>query len=111
VFIVEFTTTQGPVSERYETYAEARQRVEQFPADHLQGMVFIYQQLPDGSERLVRDDGKPLQVHRVLQEEAEASEEPLPLAEDGSALLGPDGKLRIIERQPFADDEDNLPLA
>jgi hypothetical protein len=109
VFIVELTTRDGRVCERYETYAEARQRVDQFPADSLVGLAFIFEELADGSERLLREDGKPLQFHRLLVEDVrESPDAPLPLAEEG----GPDGlpgKIRFVEQQP---DEgwDDLPL-
>jgi hypothetical protein len=111
-FIVELTTRQGRVSERYETYADARRRVEQFPADSLVGLAFIFQELPDGSARLVREDGKPLQFHRGLVEEArECPDEPLPLAEDMDGLVGPDGRLRVVDLQPAEDGWEDLPLA
>jgi hypothetical protein len=100
MFIVELTTRQGRVSERYETYAEARQHVEQFPADSVVGLAFIFQELPDGSERLVREDGKPLQFHRRLVEEAkDCADEPLPLVGDAPGLLGSGGKLKRIPVQ------------
>lgn len=111
MFIVELTTRQGRVSERYETYAEARQRVEQFPADSLVGLAFIFQELPDGSERLVREDGKPLQFHRRLVEEAkDCSDDPLPLVEGALRLLASGGKPRFVEPQPTGDDWDDLPF-
>jgi hypothetical protein len=95
-FIVELTTLQGRVSERYGTYDEARKRVEQFPADSLVGLPFIFQELSDGSERAVREDGKPLQFHRQLVEDSSAApDEPLPLVEDDP--LGPDAKIRFVE--------------
>jgi hypothetical protein len=97
-FIVELTTGQGRVSERYETYVEACQRVEQLPAEELVGLAFIFQELPDGSERLLRQDGKPLQFHRGLVEDArECADSPLPLVEDPSSILGPEAKLRFVE--------------
>jgi hypothetical protein len=112
VFIVELTTRDGRVSEQYETYEEARRRVEQFAADRLVGLAFIFQQLPDGSERLVREDGKTLQFHRGPVEEArDCSDDPLPLAEDTFGLAGPDGKLRIVEPHPPEDGWEDLPLA
>jgi hypothetical protein len=110
MFIVELTTHQGRVCERYETYAEARKRVDQFPADSLVGLAFIFQELADGSERLVRDDGKPLQFHRRLVEDArECSDDPLPLVEDDSELSSPEGKIRIIEPDPPVEGWDDLP--
>jgi hypothetical protein len=98
VFIIELTTRQGRVSERYETYEEARRRVEQFPADSLVGLAYIFQELADGSERLVRADAKPIQFHRLLVEEARDSlDDPLPLAADEDDPGG-EGKIRIVER-------------
>lgn len=112
MFIVDLMTRQGRVCERYETYAEARQRVEQFPAESLIGLPFIFQELADGSERLVREDGKPLQFHRrPVEETKDSSEEPLALVEEPSGLIGPDGKLRIVEPHPPEDDWEDLPLA
>lgn len=108
MFLVELTTRAGRVSERYETYAEARRRLEQFPAESILGLAFIFQQLPDGSERLVREDGKPLQFHRRLVEESQdaAAEEPLPLEEASGASL------RVFEPEPPCEDPDDpLPLA
>jgi hypothetical protein len=89
---------QGRVSERYESYAEARQCVKQLSADSLVGLAFIFQQLPDGSERLVREDGKPLQFHRRLVEEA-------------SGPQGAEGKIRFVEPQPPEDGWDGVSLA
>lgn len=111
MFIVELTTRDGRVVERYESYEEARRRVEQFPADALVGLPFIFQQLPDGSERLVREDGKPLQFHRrYAEEEGGAADEPLPLSEESLGLIGPDGKAVLAPPRPPADDLDDLPL-
>jgi hypothetical protein len=110
-FIVELTTRQGRVCERYTTYAEARQRVEQFPADSLVSMAFIFQELPDGSERLVREDGKALQFHRRLVDEAkDSSDEPLPLVEP-SAVVGPEGGIRLIEAEPPDVGWEDGPMA
>jgi hypothetical protein len=95
VFIVELTTTTGKVLESYATYEEARRRVDGFPAAGLVGIPFIFQELADGSQRLVREDGKPLQWHRLPEDPLPGPDEPLPLAEGG---LGPP-----ITRQP-ADD-------
>jgi hypothetical protein len=111
VFLVELATRDGRVSERYATYAEARRRVEQFPADRLVGLPLIFQELPDGSERLVREDGKPLQFHRRFAEDEGCPGDPLPLSEDASGLVGPDGKLRLVEPRPPDDDWGDLPLA
>ena len=111
-FIVDLITSEGRVCERYTTLADARRRLEQFPADILLSAPHIFEELADGSQRLVRDDGKPIQYHRQLAEESrESAEEPLPLTEDVSAVVGPDGKLLVIEPKPPKDDWDDLPLA
>ena len=101
MFIVELMTRTGRVSEEYPTYEEARRRVEQIPAEALVGLPLIFQRLADGSERVVREDGKPLQFHRVLFEDLPAgADEPVPLSEDTSGLIGADGKLKIVDPQP-----------
>jgi hypothetical protein len=111
-FIVDLITSEGRVCERYVTLAEARRRVEQFAADSVLSAPHIFEELADGSQRLVRDDGKPIQYHRQLVEESrESAEEPLALTEDVSSVVGPDGKLLISEPQPLKDDWDDLPLA
>jgi hypothetical protein len=113
MFIVELTTRDGRVSERYETYEEARRRVDQFDSGRLIGLAFIFQELPDGSERLVREDGTALQFHRKLVEESKESstDEPLPLMEDTLGLSGPDGRLRVVEPDRGGDGWEDLPLA
>jgi len=109
MFIIELTTRQGHVRERFETYAEAQRRIEQFPADSLIGVPLIFEELADASERLVREDGKPLQFHREIVEEP-VDEEPLQLAEDEGNLMDADGKFRLKERAPVLDDWEDLPL-
>jgi hypothetical protein len=107
-YVVEFTTRQGRVSERYESYEEARRRVEQFPAERLIGLPLIFEELADGSERLVREDGKPLQFHRILVEETrESVDEALPLAED---FPGPERKISFDRPEPSDEGWDDLPL-
>jgi hypothetical protein len=94
VFIVEITTTTGKVCESFATYEEARRRVDLFPAESLVGIPFIFQELPDGSQRLVREDGKPLQWHRLPDDRPPGPDEPLPLAEDGlPGLTSAEGKI------------------
>ena len=68
MFIVEAVTKTGKVCERYATYEEARHRVDGLPAEGVIGLPFIYQELADGSQRLVREDGKPLQWHRLADD-------------------------------------------
>jgi hypothetical protein len=110
LFIVELTTTTGRVCENYVTYEEARRRVDLFPAEGLVGIPFIFEELADGSQRLVREDGKPLQWHRLAQEAAAATgpDEPLPMADESSGLLG-EGRWVVLERPTPQDDWDDLP--
>src|SRR5437588_12862372 len=94
------------VRERHGSYEDAKRRVEKFPADGLVGLPLIFQELPDGSQRLVREDGKPLQWHRVPEEEdwQRGDEQPLPLTEEPFNLGRP------IFREPADEDEPPLPL-
>src|SRR3954467_1825856 len=104
------TTTAGKVCESHATYEEARRRVEQFPAEALVGIPFIFEELPDGSQRLVREDGKPLQWHRLPEDAPPGPDEPLPLCEDSSGLLG-EGRWVLLERpRPQESDVDEEPL-
>jgi hypothetical protein len=82
MYIVEITTKSGKICESFPTYERARMRIMQFPDDEIIGIPFIFAELPDGSQRLVREDGKPLQWHR-LEEDADRQidERPLPLAD------------------------------
>ena len=109
MFIVELTTTAGTVCESYATYAAARRRVELFPSESLVGLPLIFEELPDGSQRLVREDGKPLQWHRLPEDAPPGPDEPLPLADESSGLLG-DGRWVPIERPPEQDEWDDEPL-
>ena len=105
MFIVELTTKTGKVCESYATFEEARRRVELFPADRLVGIPFIFQELPDGSQRLVREDGKPLQWHRLPEDAPPGPEEPVPLSE------APPGFLQLRESPSWAEqggEEDAL---
>ena len=109
MLIVELLTKDGRICERWETYEEARLRVEQFPVENLLSLPLIFQELADGSQRLVREDGKPLQWHRLPEDRAPAPEEPVSLSEGSSGLFGPDGQPRLVERTP-QDDWDNEPI-
>lgn len=80
MFLVEITTRSGKISERFRSYARAKRRLEQVPPEELIGIPCIYQELPDGSQRLVREDGKPLQWHR-LDDDVPFDDEPLPLVD------------------------------
>jgi hypothetical protein len=83
MFIIILPTTERTLRERFATYEEARRRIDLFPSSNLAGMPLIFQELPDGSQRLVREDGKPLQWHRVPEEEdaPPAPETPIPVSE------------------------------
>jgi hypothetical protein len=111
VFIVEMTTTEGKVCERYATYEAALRRVELFPAESLVGMALIFAELPDGSQRLLREDGMPLQWHRLPMDAPPGPDEPLPVAEE--SILG-DRQWILLERPRPQDDsfeEPPLPLS
>ena len=109
MFIVVLTTKDGKVCESHPTYEEARKRVDGYPAEGLTGLPLIFQELPDGSQRLVREDGKPLQWHRVPEEEDRPSgpEEVLPLTDEPMDLGRP-----FVRTQPpdFDDEGPRLPL-
>jgi hypothetical protein len=115
VFIVELTTTTGKVCESYATYEEARHRVESLPAESLVGMPFIFQELADTSQRLVRDDGKPLQWHRLPQIQAQdlppGPDEPLPLDEGLAEQFTEGCKVDLPPPDMNDDGEEPLPLA
>jgi hypothetical protein len=87
MFIVEITTKTGKICERFRSYPRARRRVEQVREEDVIGIPCIYQELPDGSQRLVREDGKPLQWHRI-EEDTPFLDEPLPLVEPPDASPG-----------------------
>lgn len=105
-FVVEIPTAAGLLSERFATYEEAARRVAQFPARSLTGLPLVFKELPDGSQRLVRTDGKPLQWHRLPEDRADpAPNEPLPLSEPS-----PDDRITFIEPPPEEfEDLDDLP--
>ncbi len=105
MFIVELCTPAGKVCESYATYEEAKRRVDQFAPASLAGVPFIFVELADGSQRLVREDGKPLQWHRIAQEQAAAApDEPLPLADESSGLLGEGRWVPLPQPTPQEDD-------
>jgi hypothetical protein len=82
MYIVEVNTRNGKICERVRTYERARWRIMQLKDEDIIGIPFIFQELPDGSQRLVREDGKPLQWHRLPEDaDAQIDENPLPLAE------------------------------
>jgi len=108
VFIVELRTTAGTVSESYPTYEEALQRVESFPAESLMGLPLIFRELADGSQRLVRGDGKPLQWHRLPEETdlLPGPDEPLPLCDDPDSQLGESRWTALPQPTPQDDQWD-----
>jgi len=82
MYIVEITTRNGKICERFRSYERARGRIMQFKDDEIIGIPFIFQELPDGSQRLVRDDGKPLQWHRLPEDaDVQIDASPLPLVD------------------------------
>ncbi len=105
MYIVELTTTAGKICESYSTYEEARRRVEEFPAGAFVGIGFIFEELPDGSQRLVREDGKPLQWHRLPEDARPGDDEPLPLCADSSGLLGEGGWTLLPQPTPQENPE------
>jgi hypothetical protein len=98
VFLVEAMTAAGRVSEAFATYEEAAARVASIPDAELVGMPLIFQDLPDGSQRIVREDGKPLQAHRPTL--AADPDDAVPLAEEDVPL----GELR-----PIYTPQDEVP--
>ncbi len=112
MYLVELTTTAGKVSESYETYEEARRRVDSLPAEVVVGLPLIFKQLADGSERLVREDGKPLQWHRIPEREHPSAgpDLPLPLADESSGLLGEGRWVPLPAPEPQEDECIDGPL-
>jgi hypothetical protein len=113
VFIVEMTTRTGKVCESFATYEEARRRVDLFPVESLIGIALIFQELPDGSQRLVRDDGKPLQWHRLPDDRPPGPDEPIPLVEE-ELPGGLERKIIWTRADKTRDDgseDEPLPLA
>lgn len=109
MYIVELTTKTGTICEAHATYEEAKRRVELFPAESLIGMPLLFEELPDGSQRLVREDGKPLQWHRLPDDRPAGPDEALPLCDDASDLLG-EGRWKLVERPGPQDEWDDEPL-
>lgn len=90
MFIVQILTRSGRVCENHATYEDAKRRVEQFPVESLLSCPLIFQDLVDGSQRLVREDGKPLQFHRLPWDEPPPPEDqPLPLSEISDNCTSP----------------------
>jgi hypothetical protein len=102
VYIIEVHIRDGRVCESYPTYEAARRRIAQFPAESLMGVPFIFKELADGSQRLVREDDKPLQWHRV-PEDTPAAETPLPLSDPLPHVIEP----LDLTTWPDADDADH----
>jgi hypothetical protein len=111
VFIVELITTTGKLCESFPTYEEAVRRVEQIPLEGLVSLPLIFEELPDGSQRLVREDGKPLQWHRLEEDRPVGPDDPLPLADESSGLLG-EGRWVLREHPgPQQTEWDDEPLS
>jgi hypothetical protein len=102
VYIVEVLTRAGKICEKFPSYELARRRVMRLREEDLAGIPFIFQELPDGSQRLVREDGKPLQWHRLPDHEDRLEDDaPLPLADSDGSLLD---RMKIIERRENPED-------
>jgi hypothetical protein len=111
VFIVELTTTTGKLCESFPSYEEAVRRIEQIPLEGLISLPLIFEELPDGSQRLVREDGKPLQWHRLEEDRPAGPDDPLPLADESSGLLG-EGRWVLREQPgPQETEWDDEPLS
>ncbi len=91
MYIVEMITRSGKVCERFRSYAQARRCILRVKDEDLLSVPLIFQELADGSQRLVREDGKPLQWHRLPEEDV-VVEDPLPLAEPPQSADGGDVK-------------------
>ena len=77
-------------------------------------LPLVYQELRRlAAQRLVREDGKPLQWHRLPDEARPSSDEPLPLCDESSGLLGEGKWVPLPNPGPQGDagDDDPLPLA
>ena len=106
MYIVEFTTTAGKVCESFATFEEAEHRVAAYPAEGLVDVPLIFKELPDGSQRLVREDEKPLQWHRLPEDRPSGPDAPLPLCEE----VDPTWKVERMEPLPSPDDDAPLPF-
>lgn len=105
MYIVVLATRTEQRCERYDTYEAALRRVEQTDEHDLVGMPFIFKELADGSQRLIRGDGKPLQWHRLPQDGDAPPEKALPVTEE----LPADTTTHFERPMPVFDDEP-LPL-
>jgi hypothetical protein len=107
MFIVEIHTISGPICESYETYEEAQHRINRLPAELLIGTPMIFKELADSSQRIVREDGKPLQFHRLPWDEpGPNASEPLMLSDP---IPPEQGGPQIAFIEP-ATDEGEAPL-
>jgi hypothetical protein len=81
-YILEITTRSGKICERFRSFERARRRLARLNDQELIGIPLIFKELPDGSQRLVREDGKPLQWHRAPERGDEpVDDRPLPLVD------------------------------
>src|SRR5262249_39410389 len=108
LFIIEVTTAEGKRRETFATYEEAVRRIEQLTREAARSLPPLFQELPDGSQRGVRKDGKPIQWHRLPDDTSlglavPTDDVPLPLED----VLP--GEIRPASRPP-QDDEDDEPL-
>ena len=105
-YIIEVITTQGKICEQFRSYARAKRRIDGLPANVIIGVPLIFQVLPDGSQRLVREDGKPLQWHRLADDGSVITDEPIRLSEvvDDPDWTGP--RIRPVPRDRNVPDDD-----
>jgi hypothetical protein len=80
-YILEAVTQSGKICETHPTYESAVQRIEQLAGEGFVEMPLLFKELADGSQRLVRMDGKPLQWHR-LPDDQPIMEDAIPLSEE-----------------------------
>lgn len=111
IYIVEMTTRTGKISDRFATVHEARRFIDSIPLEALTGMPFLWCELPDGSQRIIRDDGKPLQAHRLEDDKLLHSDEIIPLADELPEALASPNRFRVIElRRNEIDEMESIPF-
>lgn len=104
-YILEAVTRSGKVCETHPSYDAAVQRIEQLAAEGLAEMPLLFKELADGSQRLVRLDGKPLQWHRLPDDRPTTVDDAIPLT-DVVLNLPPPTELPLSEDVPELLDLD-----
>lgn len=102
MFILEAITIDGPLCETFDSFDKAQQRLNSLPESYFRTMPLIFQELPDGSQRIIREDRKPLQWHRLPEDRPPEVDNPIPLAE----ALEPTTEPTTID-----EDDELLPLS